>query len=61
MSLEDMNALLNSGNLVEALGGAEEVATESKPESVKKRKGQAGAARGRRRTLSTEEKEKRRR
>lgn len=61
LSLEDMNALLNSGNLVEALGGAEEVATESKPESVKKRKGQAGAARGRRRTLSTEEKEKRRR
>ena len=61
LSFEDMNALLNSGNLVEALGDTEEAVSEPKPEPVKKRKGQAGAARGRRRTLSSEEKEKRRR
>ena len=61
LSLEDMNALLNSGNLVEALGETKEVVSESKPEPVKKRKRQAGAARGRRRTLSSEEREKRRR
>ena len=61
LSLEDMNALLNSGNLAEALGDEEEKVSESKPEPVKKRKRQAGAARGRRRTLSSEEREKRRR
>ena len=61
LSLEDMNALLNSGNLFDALGESEETTSESKPEPVKKRKRQAGAARGRRRTLSSEEREKRRR
>ena len=61
LSIEDMNALLNSGNLLDTLGDAENVVSDKKPEPVKKKKRQAGAARGRRRTLNSEEKEKRRR
>tara|TARA_B100001029_G_scaffold14885_1_gene10008 strand:- start:1784 stop:2797 length:1014 start_codon:yes stop_codon:yes gene_type:complete len=61
LSIEEMSALLNSGNLLETLGDAEEVVSDKKPEPVKKKKRQTGAARGRRRTLNSEEKEKRRR
>ena len=59
LSIEDMNALLNSGNLHETLSEVEQVVPEKKAEPVKKRKRRSGAARGRRRTLNPEEKEKR--
>ncbi len=59
LSIEDMNALLNSGNLHETLSDVEQVVPEKKAEPVKKRRRQSGAARGRRRTLNPEEKEKR--
>jgi len=61
LSLDDFNALLNSGNLLESLATTEEKTPATKPEPAKTRKRQTGAARGRRRTLNPEEKEKRRR
>lgn len=61
LSLDDFNALLNSGNLLESLGAAEGKTPVAKPEPAKTRKRQTGAARGRRRTLNSEEREKRRR
>ena len=62
LSLEDFSALLNSGgNLLESLDDSGEVSPKPKSAPTKKRKRQARAARGRRRTLNSEEREKRRR
>ncbi len=60
LTLEDLGALLNSGGL-DALSDAEQSEGDAgaKPEKKKRRK--VGAARGRRRSLNAEEREKRRR
>jgi len=63
LSMEDFSALLNSGNLLDSMNEKENNKSEAKPksEAQKPRRRQSGAARGKRRTLSPEEKEKRRR
>ena len=60
LSLEDLEALLNSGGLG-AIPDAEETSGKTAPEPEKKKRRKVGAARGRRRTLDPEEREKRRR
>ena len=60
LSLEDLGALLNSGG-ISALSKAEESSSETTPEPEKQKRRKVGAARGRRRTLNPEEREKRRR
>ena len=60
LSLDDLGALLNSGGL-EAISAPEQDAGESVPEPEKPKKRKVGAARGRRRTLNPEERERRRR
>jgi len=61
LSIEDFSALLNSGNLLKSLDASEEGKSAPKSAPTKTRKRQSGAARGRRRTLDPEEREKRRR
>ena len=60
LSLEDLGALLNSGGL-EALSGSEQPTDAPTPEPEKQKRRKVGAARGRRRSLNSEEREKRRR
>ena len=60
LSLDDLGALLNSGGL-ESISAPEQDAGESVPEPEKPKKRKVGAARGRRRTLNPEERERRRR
>ena len=60
LTLEDLGALLNSGGL-EALSDAEQSEDEAAPAPEKQKRRKVGAARGRRRSLNAEEKEKRRR
>ncbi len=60
LSLEDLGALLNSGG-ISALSKAQESSSETTPEPEKQKRRKVGAARGRRRTLNPEEREKRRR
>ncbi len=60
LSLEDFSALLNSGGL-DSLSDSKKADSTSKPEASKSRKRRVGAARGRRRTLNSDEREKRRR
>ena len=60
LTLEDLGALLNSGGLG-ALSGVEETSSETVPEPEKRKRRKVGAARGRRRSLNPEEREKRRR
>ena len=63
LSMEDFSALLGSGSLLDSMKEKEKPKSKSepKPELKKRRPRQSGAARGKRRTLSPEEKEKRRR
>ena len=56
--MEDFSAILNSGGL-DALSGKKEEKKAVKEETKKPRRRQVGAARGRRRTLNTDEREKR--
>jgi DNA repair exonuclease SbcCD ATPase subunit len=58
LSMEDFSAILNSGGL-DALSGNKEEKKAVKEETKKPRRRQVGAARGRRRTLNTDEREKR--
>ena len=60
LSLDDLGALLNSGGL-EALTVSEQPTDEPAPEPEKQKRRKVGAARGRRRSLNPEEREKRRR
>ena len=59
LSLEDLGALLNSGGL-SAIPDAKEPGSEPAAVPEKKKRRKVGAARGRRRTLNPEEREKRR-
>ncbi|CAI8369383.1 MAG: Uncharacterised protein [Marine Group II euryarchaeote MED-G33] len=61
LSMEDFSALLGSGSLLDSLKEKTKTKSEQKSEPKKRRPRQSGAARGKRRTLSPEEKEKRRR
>ncbi len=61
LSMEDLGALLNSGGL-QVLNEPSKDQTREKPDPVKKQKRrQVGAARGRRRTLNSDERERRQR
>ncbi|MEE2748213.1 MAG: hypothetical protein VX473_07100 [Candidatus Thermoplasmatota archaeon] len=60
LSLEDFSALMNSGGL-ESLADSKEADEKSKSDPVKSRRRKVGASRGRRRTLNSEEREKRQR
>ena len=60
LSMDDLGALLNSGGL-EALTVSEQPTDEPAPEPEKQKRRKVGAARGRRRSLNPEEREKRRR
>ena len=60
LSLEDLGALLNSGG-IESLADTEQAGGDSAPEPKKQKKRKVGAARGRRRVLNSEERERRRR
>ena len=60
LTLEDLGALLNSGGL-ETLSDAKQSEADAAPEPQKQKRRKVGAARGRRRSLNAEEREKRRR
>ncbi len=60
LSMEDFSALLNSGG-IGSLGESKDAGVEAKSDVVKSRKRRVGASRGRRRTLNSDEREKRQR